>query len=200
MSSCPLDKWLAEALAEEATERSAQELATNRHSTQLAAREKAAKRSLADADRKIARLEQALEDGLPLNTFVRLARKHEIARDAAKADLARINNQQPEGLSPADFKAALEHARSLAAALASATDTQRQQLYEALGLQIEYDSSEKLVHGSITALANVGVKPRVGGGTSSALQRERTRSGTFHSLSPRWRGTPPPSSERTSIE
>ena len=61
----PLDKWLAEALSQEAAERSAQQLATNRYSAELAAREKAAKRSLADADRKIARLEQALEDGLP---------------------------------------------------------------------------------------------------------------------------------------
>jgi hypothetical protein len=141
-----------------------QELATNRHSAELAAREKAAKRSLADADRKIARLEQALEDGLPLATFVRLARKHEIARDAAKAELTRISKHQPEGLSPEEFKAALEHARSLAAALAGATDTQRQQLYEALGLEIEYHPSEKVVHASITPLTNVGVKPGVGGG------------------------------------
>lgn len=161
----PLDKWLAEALSEEAAERSAQELATNRHSAELAAREKAAKRSLADADRKIARLEQALEDGLPMSTFVRLARKHEIARDAAKAELTRISKHQPEGLSPEEFKAALEHARGLAAALAGATDTQRQQLYEALGLEIEYDPSEKVVHASISPLAPVGVKPSVGGGT-----------------------------------
>lgn len=161
----PLDEWLAEALSEEAAERSAQELAANRHSAELAAREKAAKRSLADADRKIARLEQALEDGLPMSTFVRLARKHEIARDAAKAELTRIKNHQPEGLTPEEFNAALAHARSLAAALAGATDAQRRQLYEALGLEIDYDPAEKVVHASITPLAPVGVKPSVGGGT-----------------------------------
>ena len=162
---------LVEALSEEAAERSAQELATNRHSAGLAAREKAAKRSVADADRKIARLEQALEDGLPLATFVRLARKHEIARDAAKAELTRISKHQPEGLSPEEFKVGLEHARGLAAALAGATDTQRQQLYEALGLEIEYDPSEKVVHASISPLAPVGVKPSVGGGTSTLTPR-----------------------------
>jgi hypothetical protein len=116
--------------------------------------------------RKIARLEQALEDGLPLSTFVRLARKHEIARDAAKAELARIANHQPEGLTPAEFKAALEHARSLAAALAGATDTQRQHLYEALGLEINYDPAERTLHASVAPLAPVGVKASVGGGTS----------------------------------
>ncbi len=161
----PLDEWLAEALSEEAAERSAQELAANRHSAELEAREKTAKRALADADRKIARLEQALEDGLPMSTFVRLARKHEIGRDAAKAELTRIKNHQPEGLTPEEFKAALEHARSLAVALAGATDTQRHQLHEALGLEINYDPTDKIVHASITPLGAVGVKPSVGGGT-----------------------------------
>jgi site-specific DNA recombinase len=161
----PLDKWLSEALSQEAAERTAHELASSRHSAELAARETAAKRGLADADRKIARLEQALEDGLPLSTFVRLARRHEIARDAAKAELARIKNHQPEGLTPEEFKAALEHARGLATALAGATDTQRHQLYEALGLEINYDPGERLVHASITPTRPVGVNRGVGGGT-----------------------------------
>ena len=138
-------------------------LVFNRRSAELAAREKVAKRALADADRRIARLEQALEDGLPLSTFVRLARKHEIARDAAKAELAGTKNHQPEGLTPEEFRAALEHARSLASALAGATDTQRQKLYEALGLEINYDPAERTVHASITPLAPVGVNRGVGG-------------------------------------
>ena len=161
----PLDAWLAEALSAEAAETSAQELALDRHSAELAAREKAAKRTFADADRKIARLEQALEDGLPMATFVRLARKHEIARDAAKAELARIKNHQPEGLTPEEFKTALDHARRLASALAGATDAQRRQLYEALGLEIKYDPGKRVVHASIAPLAPVGVNRGVGGGT-----------------------------------
>ena len=167
----PLDKWLAQALSDEAAERTAQEIATNRQAAELEAREKAAKRVIADSDRKIARLEQALEDGLPTSTFVRLARKHEIARDSAKAELTRIKNHEPEGLTPEEFKAALEHARALAAALAGATDTQRRKLYEALGLEIDYDPSEKLVHASITPLGPVGVKPSVGGGTRNKTPR-----------------------------
>ncbi len=161
----PLDKWLAEALSEEAADRSAQELSTKRRSAETEAREKSARRALADADRKIARLEQALQDGLPTSTFARLARKHEIARDAAKAELSRIKNAQPEGLTPEEFKAALQHARSLAAALAGATDAQRQQLYEALGLDIQYDPADRMIHTSITPLRDVGVNRGVGGGT-----------------------------------
>jgi hypothetical protein len=46
--------------------------------------EKAARRILADADRKLACLEQALEAGLSTATFVRLARQHEVAHGAAK--------------------------------------------------------------------------------------------------------------------
>lgn len=161
----PLEKWLAEALSDEAAERSADELTNKRYSAEQAAREKAAKRALADADRKLARLERALEEGLPTATFVRMARKHETARDAAKAELARIKDRQPEGLTPAEFKAALEHARRLAAALAGATDRQRYALYQALGVEINYDPTEKVVHASISPLAPVGVKPGVGGGT-----------------------------------
>lgn len=160
----PLDKWLAEALSEEAAERTAQELATTRYTAELAAREKAAKRTLADADRKLARLEQALEAGLPMATFVRLGRKHEIARDAARAELARIKNGQPEGLTPEEFKTALEHARGLAEALAGASDAQRHDLYQALGVQIDYDAAEKVVHASVSPLP-VGVNRGVGGGT-----------------------------------
>ena len=107
-----------------------------------------------------------------MSTFVRLARKHEIARDAAKAELARISNHPPKGLSPEEFKAAPEHARGLAAALAGATGTQRQQLCAALGLEIEYAPSEKIVHASISPLAPVGVKPSVGGGTCPPATRE----------------------------
>jgi hypothetical protein len=161
----PLDKWLAEALSEEAAGPSAQELSTKRRSAETEAREKSARRALADADRKIARLEQALQEGLPTSTFARLARKHEIARDAARVELSRIKNAQPEGLTPEEFKAALQHAQSLAAALASATDAQRQQLYEALGLHIQYDPAERMIHASITPLRDVGVNRGVGGGT-----------------------------------
>ncbi len=160
----PLDAWLADAFSAEAVERTAAELAAERRSAEDAAREKTAKHALVEADRKIARLEQALEDGLPLSTFVRLAHKHQIARDAAEAELARLRNHQPEGLSPEQFKAALVLARGLAEALAGATDTQRQRLYRALGLEIDYDPADKVVHASVAPLP-VGVKRGVGGPT-----------------------------------
>jgi len=161
----PLDKWLVGALSDEAGIRAAQDFVPASLTAETAAREQAAKKTVADADRKIARLEEALENGLPLATFVRLARKHEIARDAAKAELARQTTQQPAELSPQEFKAAIQHARSLAAALTGASDTQRRQLYEALGLKIDYDPTERTIHATITPIAPVGVKSGVGGGT-----------------------------------
>lgn len=86
--------------------------------------------------RRQPQLARSIEEGLPLAALGRLPPQAQIARNAAKAQLTRIKNHQPEALTPEEFEAALEHARSLAAALAGATDTPRHQLYEALGLEM----------------------------------------------------------------
>ena len=161
-----IDPWLGRAIAEGASKIEAGGIPDPRRSPQKVAHEKAARRIIADAERKIARLEEALVEGLSIKTFVRLTKEHERARDAAQEELERLSAATPQtSLNPAQFRAALAHAHALAEALAEASDEQRQHLYQALGLELRYDPAERVLHALAQPAIGVGWNGGVGGGT-----------------------------------
>lgn len=74
-------------------------------------------------------------------------------------------------------------AQSLATKQRKAAPDQCATLYRDLGVRLAYQHERGIISVGINPLRCPQV--RVGGGTSSALERERPRSGTFHGVAPR---------------
>lgn len=176
-----VDPWIAQVCALESQALADADLvAACNGESDLESRKQAVRRAMAEAERKITRLEKALDEGLPLSAFTRLVRKHEAEREAARTDLAKLS--APTGpLSPEELRAALASAQLVAQAIARATGAERCRLYQALGLELRYDPNQRQLTASLAIRAGI----QVGGETafSSGLNREdRRNGGDFHGV------------------
>ena len=155
-----VDEWLAEALASEAREATAAELAARCGPTpEEQARIDAAQARISEIDRKLARLTEAFEAGLSPESYASLDRRYRAEREAA---LREATPPPAAGLSAEEFRSALADAARLAERLGRATAVQRRTIYEALGLSLTWEAKDRTLR---ARLAPRGAKPGVGGGT-----------------------------------
>lgn len=154
-----VDEWLAEALASEAREATAAELAARCGPTpEEQARIDAAQPRMSEIDRKLARLAEAFEAGLSPKSYASRDRRYRAEREAA----LREATPPAAGLSAEELRSALADTARLAERLGRATAAQRRTIYEALRLSLTWEAKDRTLR---ARLAPRGAKPGVGGPT-----------------------------------
>lgn len=115
---------------------------------------------LAEVDRRIQRLIEAIESGGKSGLLVEQLRRREAERHALRARLSCLTGKP--NLTPREIEAMVAALGGVAQVLRNATAPQRAEVYASLGLVLTYDDRTKKLHVSADLARVAG---RVGGGT-----------------------------------
>lgn len=157
----PVNAWIGGLFDDEHRAATVQQLAAANSSTSDNVLMEQARNRLADAEKRLRRLQQAIEAGANPAALVDALNKAEEERQAARTDL----DQRPAGrvLSHADITAMIEELGDVGAALDRADPADLEELYAALRLEMVYNVSAKIVEVTIRPAGRGSA--RVRGGT-----------------------------------
>ena len=162
----PVNAWIGGLFDTEHRAATVEQLAAAGASTSDNTRMEQARHRLADAEKRLRRLQQAIEAGANPAALVDALNKTEEERQAARADLDRI----PTGRvgSHADIATMIDELGDVGHALNRADPAGLEELYSTLKLEMVYDASAKTVNVTIRP-ANRG-SARVRGGTRTHVR------------------------------
>jgi O6-methylguanine-DNA--protein-cysteine methyltransferase len=157
----PVNAWIGGLFDNEHRAATVEQLAAANSSTSDNARMEQARNRLADTEKRLRRLQQAIEAGANPTALVGALNRAEEERQAAHDDLDRI----PTGrvLSHTDIAAMIDELGDVGHALDRADPAGLEELYSALKLEMIYDASTKTVN--VTMRPTGRGSARVRGGT-----------------------------------
>ena len=163
----PIDEWFAEAFLPAQLTKTMRTLLSHEPDPTAEVRGDAARRAIADCDRKLARHRAALESGADPTIVTEWMAETRAAR--AVAERERIEATPPEPLSDAELAAIVKLMGNLAPRLAVTDPAKRAKAYDALGVRICYtpgeDRIEVTVRPPLPQVNARGGRVRVEGGT-----------------------------------
>jgi O6-methylguanine-DNA--protein-cysteine methyltransferase len=162
----PVDAWIGGLFDNEHRAATVEQLAAANSSTSDNARMEQARNRLADTEKRLRRLQQAIEAGANPAALVDALNRAEEERQAARDDLDRI----PAGrvLSHTDIATMIDELGDVGHALDRAGPAGLEELYSVLRLEMVYDASAKTVNVTMRPIGRGSA--RVRGGTCTLGQ------------------------------
>jgi DNA invertase Pin-like site-specific DNA recombinase len=215
----PVNAWIASLFDEQHRTATMQQLAAADTSTHDNARMQQARRRLADAEKRLRRLQQAIEAGANPTALIDPLNKAEQERQAARTDLDR--SPVSPALSHADIAALIDDLGDVGQALNRADPAGLEDLYATLRLEMVYNADTKTLDVTIrpagrgSARVRGGIRPKsppwLAALSCSFRKRWRTNNLVADGQTgqhrvraqgkiPDWSGIPMPTSAATSVD